>query len=71
MLTVAISSASSGIHQNLQRYAAAADRITDPDSNAGIDEIVAMKRAEQGILVNAAVIKTTDKLTGIFVDMIV
>ena len=71
MRSLAIFSASSGIRQNLQTYAAAVGRISDPAANSGIDEIVEMKRAEQGLKVNAAVIEASDKMTGLLIDMIV
>ena len=71
MFSPAISAASFGLKQNLQQYGLAAKRITNPDSDAGINEIVEMKKAEQGMQVNAAVIRTANEMTGLLVDMVV
>ena len=71
MLTNSFSTASYGIQKNLQQFAIAADRISDPDTVAGITEIVEMKRAEHGAKVNAAVIRTANEMSKHLLNILV
>ena len=69
-LTSALSIANQGIQNNLQQFTNAVDKISDPEGNAGIKEIVEMKQAEQGIKVNAAVIRTANEMTGSLINIL-
>ncbi len=71
MLTNSFSAASYGIQQNLQQFANAARRISDPDTVAGVTEIVEMKRAEQGMKVNASVFRTAHEMSNNLLDLLV
>lgn len=71
MLTSTLSSANQGIQFHLRQFAIAADRISDPDSIAGVKEIMELKQAEQGIKVNVAVSRTANKMAGSLLDMLV
>lgn len=71
MFPNALSSANHGIQYHLQRFANAADRISDPDSDAGVEEIVEMKQAEQGIKINAAVIRAANGMSGSLINILV
>ena len=70
MLPNALSFAYQGIHFHLQQFANAADRISDPDSDAGIREIMEMKQAEQGVKINAAVIRKVNDMSGTLVNLL-
>ena len=71
MLPNALSSANHGIQHHLQRFAIAADRIADPDSAAGVEEIIEMKQAEQGIKINVAVIRAANDMSGSLINILV
>lgn len=59
-----------GMQQNMQRFANAADQISDPDTEAGIQEIVYMKQAEHGVKVNAAVLRAANEMSGHLIDIL-
>ena len=71
MLTNSVSTASYALQQNLQRFAIAADRISDPDTEAGLEEIVQMKQAEQGAKVNVAVLRAANEMSDHLLDLLV
>ena len=70
MLTNSFSAASYGIQQNLQRFATAVDRISDPNTVAGVRDIVEMKRAEQGAKVNAAVLRSANEMSNHLINIL-
>jgi flagellar basal body rod protein FlgC len=70
MFINAIASASYGIQQNLQRFNTAAERIANPEFDAGVNEIMELKQAEKGIKVNAAVIRSAHRLSEYVVDIL-
>jgi hypothetical protein len=70
MISPAIQTAFVGLNRNMHQMSNAAAQIANPDSFAGVDEIVDLKRAAQGAKVNAAVIRTANETTGILIDLI-
>ena len=60
-----------GILDNLSRMNAAAEQIADPDSNAGVSEIVQLKQAQHGVEVNVAVLQRANETTRTLLDIIV
>ena len=65
----AISSATYGIQNNLQRFEEAAWHIarTPADSATGVADL---KMAKHAIFANAAVIRTADELAGTLIDVL-
>jgi hypothetical protein len=68
MFVNAFASANYGIQSNLQRFESAANRLAGPVS--GVREIVEIKQAEQGIKINAAVIRTASEMSDSLVDIL-
>ena len=70
MLPNSISTAATGKQQNLQRIDIVANRVSDPDTAESFGEIVDMKRAEQGVLVNTAVLRVANEMSGHLIDIV-
>ena len=70
MISGAASVSYQGLQQNLQHFYQAAARISDPDSDAGIEEIAELKMAEHGAKLNAAVLAKTNSLSGHLLDVL-
>lgn len=70
MISPASSWAISGIHHNMQMFNDAAQRITDPETVAGVQDIAELKMAEHGMKVNAAVLKVTQEVSDSLIDIL-
>ena len=60
----------SGIHHNMQLFNQTANRITDPETTAGISDIMQLKLAEHGIKVNVSVLKIANELSDNVIDIL-
>ena len=57
MISSATASSIQAIHANMEKAATASQRIADPNGNGSVDDIVNLKQANNGVEVNAAVLK--------------
>lgn len=70
--SIAMSVAATGIQQNIQQLDDSARRLADPLHDANrFRELVSVVQAKHGVAANAAVVRTTDKMVGSLVDMLV
>ena len=66
----ATGSASIGIQRNLQAFNAAAERISSQPLGPNIvRDIVQMKRAKYGVMINAKVLVIADRMNGQLIDL--
>ena len=66
----ALSSGSVGIHRNLQAFNAAAERISNqPLGPNVVRDIVQMKQAKYGVMINAKVLGMADRMNGQLIDL--
>jgi hypothetical protein len=66
----ATSSASIGIQRNLQTFNAAAERISSqPIGPNIIRDIMQMKQAKHGVMINAKVLVIADRMNGQLIDL--
>ena len=66
----ATSSASIGIQRNLQAFNAAAKRISNqPLGPDVVRDIVQMKQAKYGLMINAKVLAMADRMNGQLIDL--
>lgn len=71
-LLSASSSAAVGIHRNLQAFNAAAKRVSSlPLGPNVVRDIVQMKQAKHGVMVNAKLHQMADRMNGQLVDLFV
>ncbi|MCA9149335.1 MAG: hypothetical protein KDA92_08560 [Planctomycetales bacterium] len=69
--STAMSVAATGIQQGFQKLDDAARRIAEPDSDDLAKDLVSAIEAKHSVAANAAVVKTSDKMVGSLVDMMV
>ncbi len=71
MISTATDAVAAAIQSNLQQFSEAAHRIADPDTAAGVADIVQMKSAEHAVRVNTAVLKMANEMSGHLIDLLV
>ena len=71
MINSASSYSIQAIQAQMSQMNDAAKAIADPDSGAGIAEIVQLKQSQSGIEVNVAVLRRINETAGHLLDIIV
>lgn len=70
--STAMSISATGIQQSFQLMDQAARNLAEPDHSTELPrELVSAIEAKHGVAANAAVVKSTDKMLGSLVDMLV